>query len=192
MAELTDARGVPIAPGDTAIYGFGVSRSVAMAEAVVLGAPPTNDWVCAYEGPDHDTEHPEEDDHTWVRPDGYNPSPVSLTPSGRVRLRVVRRSYSSGEKPIVDVAPDRLVVLKPIPTDVIPGRSMLPPSPLPTQDEEATKRIMAAMAVSVEALRATEAPEWWRNPDRTLALAEYHAFHTKKLAEDRRKLKELP
>jgi hypothetical protein len=161
MAELTDARGVPIAPGDTAIYGFGVSRSVAMAEAVVLGAPPTNDWVCAYEGPDHDTEHPEEDDHTWVRPDGYNPSPVSLTPSGRVRLRV------------------------------IPGRSMLPPSPLPTQDEEATKRIMAAMAVSVEALRATEAPEWWRNPDRTLALAEYHAFHTKKLAEDRRKLKDL-
>lgn len=67
MTDLLDARGVPIAPGDTAIYGFGVGRSVAMAEGVVLGG-----------------EKGDPDTNGWGRR-------VSLTPSGRVRVRVIRR-----------------------------------------------------------------------------------------------------
>jgi hypothetical protein len=108
MSTLTDARGVKIEAGDIAIYGFGVGRSIAMAEAVVL----------------------------WEGDGGGTPPRVSLTPSGRVRLRVVRRSYSSGQKPIVDVAPDRLVVLK-LDYDNWSewARYRLPPSPLPTQAE---------------------------------------------------------
>lgn len=119
-SDLVDARGVPIAPGDTAIYGFGVGRSVAMAEAVVLGEEP-----CTHGDPDAEC--------TRECP-GFTRSPsVSLTPSGRVRLRVVRRSYGVGEKPVVTVGPDRLVVLK----DYDGGRPALPPSPLPTQEEDA-------------------------------------------------------
>lgn len=174
--ELLDARGVVITPGDTAIYGFGVGRSVAMAETVVMGKGDPN------------------------RPGWQSDSEVSLTMSGRVRLRVVRRSYSSGEKPIVDVAPDRLVVLKPVEVgceDLTGWREAieLPPSPLPTQDEKARAKIEESMAYSVEALRATEAPEWWRRPDgpaaEALALAEYLVFHGDKLKEDRRKLRAL-
>ena len=172
MTELLDARGVPIAPGDTAIYGFSVSRSVAMAEAVVLGAHGPGSYDVPGEG-----------------------EKVSLTPSGRVRIRVIRRSYSSGEKPVVDVAPDRLVVLKEVDGPLQPTAPdpcfALPPSPLPTQDEKARAAIEAEMARSTEALRATEAPEWWRGDNRDLALAEYHAFHAAKLKEDRRKLKAL-
>jgi hypothetical protein len=55
---------------------------------------------------------------------------------------VVRRSYGGGEKPVVDIAPDRLVVLKTLEYR-IPGfygdpetGAVLPDSPLPTQDEE--------------------------------------------------------
>jgi hypothetical protein len=113
VTELLDARGVPIAPGDTAIYGFGVGRSIAMAEAVVLGELP--------EG---------------ALPE-FGGGVVSLTPSGRVRLRVVRRSgIHGGTKPVVDVAPDRLVVLK-LDYDNWSewARYRLPPSPLPTQAE---------------------------------------------------------
>ncbi|MCX4912835.1 hypothetical protein [Streptomyces sp. NBC_00687] len=87
---ITDARGVDVKPGATVIYGFGVGRSVAMAEGVV-----------------------EEKD-----------GEVSVTPSGRLWVHVVRRSYSSGTEQRVHVASDRLVVV-----------DALPPSPQPTQNE---------------------------------------------------------
>jgi hypothetical protein len=169
VSELLDARGVAIAPGDTAIYGFGVGRSVAMAEAVVL-------------------EDPKGDPDT----DGWGRR-VSLTPSGRVRLRVVRRSYGGGEKPVVDVAPDRLVVLK---TDVYQGALLpltvlptLPPSPLPTQDEANREQIEAMIEVFTGDLRATEVPD--RHYYDGWTLARFHAKAAEQLAELRKKLKAL-
>lgn len=126
--ELKDARGVKIAAGDTVIYGFGVGRSVAMAEGVVEG-----DLRYRSDLPFSDQ------------------SRISLTASGRVRIRVVRRSYGGGEKPVVDIAPDRIVVLKSLEYR-IPGfygepelGAVLPPSPLPTQDEDNYGRLVAAL-----------------------------------------------
>jgi hypothetical protein len=49
---------------------------------------------------------------------------ISLTPSGRVWVQVVRRSYSSGTKGRVHLDADRMVVV-----------DALPASPLPTQLE---------------------------------------------------------
>ena len=161
--SLTDARGVEIAPGDTAIYGFSVSRSVAMAEAVVLAEP----------------------DPTAT---ALTPRKVSLTPSGRVRLRVVRRSYSSGEKPVVDVAPDRLVVLKYVGLPGIGDASYLPPSPLPTQDEKARAKIEAQIQSYTEDLRS-DTITWGES--HFADLAEFHAWAAKRLAELRKKLKAL-
>lgn len=176
MSELLDARGVLIEPGDIAIYGFSVSRSVAMAEAVVMGVPVHAD-TC---GP---------------RFECTPTMSVSTTPSGRVRLRVVRRSYSDGEKPTVDVAPDRLVVLK-LMGNNWPWRPVLPTSPLPTQDEVARKKIQKDVDRRVEALRMTAAPQWWLScePAGTrpeIALANFHVHIAKRLAEARRKLKAL-
>ncbi|MFD8117056.1 hypothetical protein [Streptomyces microflavus] len=169
MSELLDARGVAIAPGDTVIYGFGVGRSVAMAEAVVLG----DDCDC---------------DDTF--PDPCPKPSVSLTPSGRVRLRVVRRSYSDGEKPVVDVAPDRLVVLKTAKTTWGVGPfgggtkvvALLPESPLPTQEEKARKKFQKAIARYSE----TESPDWWDD-----TLGDWHTFAAKQLEEQKRKLRAL-
>lgn len=162
---LLDARGVEITPGDTAIYGFGVGRSVAMAEAVVLG---------------------EHGDHKACLPPCQDS--VSLTASGRVRLRVVRRSYSSGEKPVVDVAPDRLVVLKGI--TAIDGDTVtyLPDSPLPTQDEQARAQIQERIDSYTEDLQS-DTITWGANCFGDLA--EFHAYASKKLTELRRKLKAL-
>jgi|SRR5690349_12028163 hypothetical protein len=165
---LLDARGVEISSGDTVIYGFGVGRSVAMAEAVVLGE-----------------EHPPGQ--------GFDgPTSVSLTQGGRVRLRVIRRSYSSGEKPIVDVAPDRIVVLKKTHIGIEPH---LPPSPLPTQDEEARAEIEREMARYATHLRAKYPPPYWAEtmPGATpeTVLADYHAHCARQLATYRRKLKAL-
>jgi hypothetical protein len=106
---LKDARGVDINAGDVVIYGFGVSRSVAMAEGVVLG---------------------KHDDHKACLPPCLDA--VSQTKTGLVRVRVVRRSYAQGEKPVVAIMADRMVVLK----QHDGMRPVLPPSPLPTQDEE--------------------------------------------------------
>lgn len=163
---LVDARGVEIEPGDVCLYGFGVGRSVALAEGVVLEAPPCDVPGCTLTV--HET--------------------VSLTPSGRVRLRVVRRSYSSGEKPVVDVAPDRLVVLKRIPNARADGESFLPPSPLPTQDEEARKEIERRIESCKADLRS-DTIVWGLSSFATLA--EFHAYAAKRLAEYRRKLKAL-
>lgn len=105
MRTPLDARGVEIVPGDRVIYGFGLSRSVAMAEGEVV------------------------EDH----------GDVSVTTTGLVRVRIIRRSYNNGEKPVVAIMPDRLVVLKPILDPENPQSSsrvyVLPWSPQPTQDE---------------------------------------------------------
>lgn len=184
--ELLDARGVKIEAGDAVIYGFGVGRSVAMCEAVVLGgghAERKGDtgwgWCTCGE--------------TWPCSE---PS-VSLTPSGRVRLRVVRRSYGGGEKPVVDIAPDRLVVLKPV-TTVDGGHgivSALPPSPLPTQDEAARSEIERQIGVCTDDLRSTAAPDGWAyympGAAPEALLADFHAYAARRLAQLRRKLRAL-
>lgn len=172
--ELTDARGVEIAAGDTVIYGFGVGRSVAMAEGVVLAA-------------DHEGRHP------WPPEDGW---PVSLTPKGRVRVRVVRRSYSSGEKPVVDIAPDRLVVLKEVDGPLQPGTPepcfALPISPLPTQDEVATEKLTKTVARyerDIAVLEAGGSLEHWTEPHHT---PEYLLTMFRKwLREEQAKLKRI-
>lgn len=125
--HLKDARGVDIKAGDTVIYGFGVSRSVAMAEGVVEAA-------------DHNGEHP------WPPEDGW---PVKTTPTGLVKVRVVRRSYSSGTQPVVSIMADRMVVLKrgewAVDGVTQETRSFLPPSPLPTQDEELYDKLVSSV-----------------------------------------------
>lgn len=165
MTDILDARGVAIEPGDTVIYGFSEGGGVAMAEAVVLAAEPC-DGDC-----DTPTRH----------------QTVSLTPSGRVRLRIVRRSCSNGEKPVVDVAPDRLVVLKPITCGMhAPGLSQLPASPLPTHAEKARKVIQQRMDMYKQDLLSTEV-SW--GPFETVG--EMHVYASDRLAELRRKLRAL-
>jgi hypothetical protein len=181
MTELTDARGVVIAPGDTALYGFGVGRSVAMAEAVVLGETTHVRGASEEDCPGCDR---------YRR--GEHHLKVSLTPSGRVRLRVIRRSYSSGEKPVVDVAPDRMVVLKPDTHAFGPGldasTAYLPPSPLPTQAEEARDSIRRGIEYHEKNLADPEAnmrDHWEGDRDR------FVAWHTAELAKEHRKLRDL-
>ncbi len=166
---LGDARGVPITAGDVAIWGFGVDRSVAMAEGVVMREK-----------------------------EGY-PYPAQ-TPTGRIKIRVTRRSFNSGEKPVVDVAPDRLVVLKwPINYGDPGALPMLPESPLPTQAEKARTVIEARIKHHTEELRAKVVPHWWERMPfpvapmdaERVALVEYLAWHNKELAKQRRKLREL-
>lgn len=166
--SLLDARGVPIDAGDTVIYGFGVGRSVAMAEGVVLG----------------DVSHVRDDLTCPCGPEEPCPDPgPSLTPSGRVRLRVVRRSYASGTKPVVDVAGDRLVVLKK-PYGI--GRPTLPPSPLPTQDEVHREQVEQAIESYTRGLRATEVPKFWEDD-----LASYHVWCARQLEKCRKELSGL-
>lgn len=114
---LKDARGVDICAGDVVIYGFGVSRSVAMAEGKVEADP-------------------------------EDPALVSQTASGLIRVRVIRRSYAQGEKPVVAIMADRMVVLKPgfnNQEEIDPDVWSLPPSPLPTQDEELYDKLVTAI-----------------------------------------------
>lgn len=156
MSEILDARGVPITAGDVVIYGFGVSRSVALAEGVVVG-------------------------------DGEK---VALTPTGRIKVRVVRRSYASGEKPVVDVASDRLVVLKHYADAEVAWPPSLPPSPLPTQDEVARKKFEANIASRLEEIERVERgggiPDYWHG-DREGCLKHYR----RQLAKAKRGLEAL-
>jgi hypothetical protein len=123
---MTDARGVLIEPGDTAIYGFGVGRSVAMAEGV-------------------------------IRDDGHGR--VSTTPSGRVWVTIVRRSYGGGEQDRVHIAPDRLVVLKEAYTaDSMVSQAFLPDSPLSTQDQENLIKLRERVAGTRSSIAALEKP----------------------------------
>lgn len=171
MTNPTDARGVEITPGDSAVWGFAVGRSFAMAEGVVLG----------------------EDCPSTTCDVNCHGVTVSLTPSGRVRVRVTRRSYGGGEKPVVYVAPDRLVVLRPdtavIGDEVCSGLPYLPPSPLPTQDEENRKEIEDDIKRYTEGLRETHVPE--HLTDMFSDLAGYHSWCARILADARKKLKEL-
>jgi hypothetical protein len=160
---LLDARGVEISPGDTVIYGFGVSRSVAMAEGVVLGEPES---------------------------EVASTSKVSLTATGLVRIRVVRRSYASGSKPVVNLMPDRIVVLKPCVEGLLGGRPELPPSPLPTQDEAYRVKLEGEIAQHEANLQLTEVPDWWKVRGDT-SLEGYRAHQRKWLAESRKKLEAL-
>lgn len=151
-----DARGVEISPGDTVIYGFGVGRSVAMAEGIVLG-----------EG-----------------------EAVALTPSGRVKVKVARRSYSSGEKPVVNVQADRLVALKsPSWGPLDHTRAYLPPSPLPTQDELFRSKAKAMIQSYEDDLERTEPPAFWSRAGYNLE--HYHAYVGRRLAQWREKLEAL-
>lgn len=166
MSELLDARGVLIEPGDTVIYGFSVSRSVAMAEGEVVGAHGPGSYDVPGEG-----------------------EKVSLTASGLVRVRVIRRSYASGEKPVVALRPDRIVVLKRASSELTPF-PFLPPSPLPTQDELYREGLEGYVARYKEGLRATEVPDWWRRGEYG-DLGEYYVFAAERLAQYRKKLAAL-
>lgn len=139
---LKDARGVDIHPGDTVIYGFGVSRSVAMAEGQV-----------------------EADDYGRIR----------CTPTGRIWVRVVRRSYGGGEAEHVHLGADRIVVLKQLEYR-IPGfyddpetGYFLPPSPLPTQDQENRDKTITDIERFVDRLQSLLAGD---------PLPEYMTRHT--------------
>lgn len=79
-----------------------------------------------------------------------------FTKSGRVRVRVIRRSYTTGSKPVVDVGPDRLTVVE-----------SLPPTTNATQADE------HAVVVERQRVRDThDMPSYflnhapWTNPDR--------------------------
>ena len=138
-------------PGDVVVYGFGVSRSVAMAEGVV------------------------------ERGEGGG---LSLTPSGLVRVRIVRRSYASGEKLVVAVAADRIVtVIK------------LPKSPLSTQSSKSRASIERSIASYTESLRSTKAPDYWGqympHASDEVLLADYLAWCAKRLDVFRKKLEAL-
>lgn len=54
---------------------------------------------------------------------------IGFTPSDRVRLKIIRRSFTGSYKEWVDVGHDRLTVV-----------DSLPPCDLPTADDEITKR----------------------------------------------------
>ncbi|WP_432112801.1 hypothetical protein [Streptomyces sp. S1] len=185
MADpVLDARGVAIAPGDTVIYGFGVGRSVAMAEGVVLGertdAPPGAErHLCV--GQEDCERHGGFGDHCHGGPAScHDTVALSLTPTGMIRVRVVRRSYSSGEKPVVAINPDRVVVLKPIEDFRGDTAMRLPPSPLPTQDEvrrtELTRNAERYRQTIAEIERTGEAPEHWRNQPPEYVMGRYREW----------------
>ena len=173
--KLLDARGVEIEAGDTVICGFGVGRSVAMAEGFVL-----------------------ENENGEASPDGHRA--VSLTPSGRVRVRVVRCSYGEGGRPVVDLAPDRLVVLK-IVEYRIPGYyddpetgAFLPPSPLPTQAEAREKEITEQIEHYRQAIADLEAggdlPAWTKGRYTRERMMDLYREWTAELRADLKKIRE--
>lgn len=170
---VKDARGVDIAAHDTAIYGFGVGSSVAMAEGVVLG------------------EHA---DHRCVRPYDCLDS-VKLSPSGRIYIRIIRRSCYSGTKPVVDVAPDRVVVLKAAYNNWEEKLHFrLPDSTLPTQTDVARAATQRLIDLYVKSIRNPEAncPDRWDHLEtREAQVADYAAWCSRQLAKYRKELKAL-
>jgi hypothetical protein len=160
--SLLDARGVEIEPDDTVVYGFGVSRSVAMAEGVVLGE-------LAFPAVASST------------------TKVSLTATGKVRVRAVRRSYGSGTQPVVALMPDRIVVLKGACNGTVQA---LPASPLPTQDEAYRAGLEREIALYESHLQLTEVPRWWTVRGDT-SLEGYRAHTSRWLTVTRQKLEAL-
>lgn len=124
MRTPLDARGVEIVAGDRVIYGFGTGRSVAMAEGEVMQA------AAGVEGE------------------------PSITATGLVRIRVIRRSYHNKTKPVVSIGPDRIVVLKPVRPGAVDY--VLPFSPQPTQDEINYDELTAALESGVENIERLE------------------------------------
>lgn len=124
--SLIDARGVIIEPGDTAIWGYSSGSCPAMAEGVVMAG----ERHCLYDAAECTNED-------------CQVTPVSLTASGRVRVRVTRRSRWGGSytNPVVNLAPGQLIVLKALGslmagTAALSRIPTLPPSPLPTQEDD--------------------------------------------------------
>lgn len=120
--SLTDARGVTIEPGDIAIWGYSSGSCPAMAEGVVMAG----ERHCLYNAAECTNED-------------CQVTPVSLTASGRVRVRVTRRSRWGGSyvNPVVTLAPGQLIVLKAEYLNPADGDAFcLPPSPLPTQEDD--------------------------------------------------------
>lgn len=125
LIDLVDARGVEIEPGDVVIYSSMVNhplgRRIVMAEGVVLGDPICPD--CEQVRPPLNLVHQCHTDPTG-RP-APPPTQVSLTPSGRVRIR----PCGGVQKPVVDAGTDRLVVLKFF-SGARPGASVQPYLPM--------------------------------------------------------------
>ncbi|WP_406324075.1 hypothetical protein [Streptomyces niveus] len=88
-----------------------------------------------------------------------------FTPSGRVWVKVVRRSYGGGSAERVHVGADRLVIV-----------GQLPASPLMTQAEEQAeqrRKSIARYRERIAALEAGEARQGWERED---ALTLYRAW----------------
>lgn len=80
-----------------------------------------------------------------------------FTKSGRVRVRVIRRSFTTGSKPIVDVGADRLTVVE-----------KLPPTTNATQAEEYAEVLERRRRYDTHDMPSyfiNEPP--WTNPNRT-------------------------
>lgn len=163
-----DARGVEIAAGDTVLYPYEY-LGVGIAEGVVLGA---------------------HGDHKACLPPCQDEP--SMTPSGRVRIRIVRRiaAHGGSDKATVDVAPRRLVVLKQG-YDATIGKAAphLPPSPLPTAAEVKRQQIENLIESCTADLRATEIPDRYYYEE--WSLDAFHLHTMERLKALRRELRDL-
>lgn len=95
---VKDWRGTPINIGDTVVYGSGVGRSIQLNEAIVDGFH-------------------EQKINSWAD-----------ETETKVKVRIIRRSYMQGTKPVVTVGADRITVV-----------TTLPPCTLQTQGEKVAK-----------------------------------------------------
>lgn len=89
--SVKDWRGTEINIGDTVIYGSGVGRSIQLNEAIVVGFGKKQERTNAKQ---QETQ--------------------------RVKLEIVRRSYSSGGQEFVHVGSDRMTVIKELPVAAVP------------------------------------------------------------------------
>lgn len=101
-------------------------------------------------------------------------SPSSGSGNG-VKLRIVRRSYSSGTQPLVTVGADRLTVVE-----------SLAPCALPTQDEKALESHKRSLEWAIKGLaeaREGNHPTYWESQENAI---KYHERQikavTKKIA----------
>lgn len=95
----------------------------------------------------------------------------SFTPTGRVWLKVVRRSYGGGwseQASRVHVGPDRLTVV-----------TKLPPTDVPTDHQRSIERIQQVISRHQELIAKLEAGE---PPEFDWSTVEYHTEQIEKLA----------
>jgi hypothetical protein len=120
---------------------------------------------------------------------------------------VIRRSYSSGEKPVVAIMPDRLVVLKESSFDADGTGGpvfVLPWSPQPTQDEVSYDELVAKVESHLEDIdrlagggemdeletRSGSYPDY--TEDRSPERREYWLYHYRRwLRRDQKKLADV-